>query len=1141
MRFRRVLTRTAPSALAFVRSRAFRRGAKWAAGVVGFAATLAIVAFAALMFRLSQGPIEVDELGRRAAAALTNRFDGAVDFSFGATRIARTEHGPTIEVEGLRAVAAGRTVVEAPRAELSLDPIALLRFEASPRRVEVYGLTVRLLVMPNGALAISAGGANEEAIVLSPSAPSLPAPEATPEGKTRRSVVLREAAGALRTFFDFATSPKSPLAALRSVAVHGGKLVVDDRTADHTTTFGDVEMSLDKSRRAASFALSAQAPNGKISLIAKALGTPDTERQLDIEARNVTIDEVNLVAGARRPVVDSDASLSFKIRFILEATGELREGSGRAVVSAGFLRLDDPDHEPLFFDEISGGFHWDTVNQRIVLDPIQYFGGQTQFVAGGALEPPTRPQDGWKLTLGLLKPGGIAADRPQDAFLAIDKANLDARIFIEEKRIDIGRAELAGPSLALAATGAFDWIDGPHIRLGLSSGRMPIRSLFRVWPSHMGAPARNWLISHVHGGTLQSGAASIDFDKDALLAMRFERPPPDATVSIEFKIAGGALTALDGIPEITAVDGTGRVTGRSAVFNAATGVMETAPGRRLTIGGGAFGMPNNDGAPATPAYVEAQVLGSVEAVADLLAKEAVRDFASLPLEPATLKGAVDGRMRLDFKIGKAASGDDVKIGVNAAVTNFVAERLIGKERFESGTINVIGDPGGIKVNGSGRMFGYPASLDLRKDLGQPALANLGATIDDAGRTKLGLGMPGVSGPIGVKVAAVFERETRVNADLDLTRVALASPIPGIVKPAGRPARATFAVVQRENQIRIEDLVAELGGASAKGAIELNGQGDFMSARLTQARLSPGDDMRVDVQKAGDTFKTTVRGASVDARPFIKSLTQTTEVETRKEEDYEIDLKTPVLSGFSKQSLVNADLRIARKNGVLRAFNMSGAFGRGPFSAVLGRGDNGQPQVNIATTDAGAALGFSDLYSRMEGGALNAAMQFADRSVTGMLTVKNFQLRDEPALRRLVNEGSVRVDSSGARVDPGLIRFDRLSVVFSRAGGQLTLRDGVMNGPNIGLTVEGAVDTDRETMALNGTFIPAYTVNNFFAKIPVVGLLLGGGWNEGLFAINYRIHGRTSAPQISVNPLTVAPGFLRKIFGAFDNATSAPAR
>ena len=140
------------------------------------------------------------------------------------------------------------------------------------------------------------------------------------------------------------------------------------------------------------------------------------------------------------------------------------------------------------------------------------------------------------------------------------------------------------------------------------------------------------------------------------------------------------------------------------------------------------------------------------------------------------------------------------------------------------------------------------------------------------------------------------------------------------------------------------------------------------------------------------------------------------------------------------------------------------------AAVLARGDNGQPQVNVSSADAGALLGFADLYPRMEGGALTAAMQFGDRTVSGMLNVRTFFLRDEPSLRRLVTEGSVRVDSNGARVDPTLVRFDRLSAVFSRTGGLLTVRDGVMNGPNIGLTFEGQIDSDRDVLALNGTLI-----------------------------------------------------------------------
>ena len=36
-------------------------------------------------------------------------------------------------------------------------------------------------------------------------------------------------------------------------------------------------------------------------------------------------------------------------------------------------------------------------------------------------------------------------------------------------------------------------------------------------------------------------------------------------------------------------------------------------------------------------------------------------------------------------------------------------------------------------------------------------------------------------------------------------------------------------------------------------------------------------------------------------------------------------------------------------------------------------------------------------------------------------------------------------------------------------------------------------------AFNAAFVPAYALNNFLARVPVLGLFLGGGQNEGAFA------------------------------------------
>jgi hypothetical protein len=92
----------------------------------------------------------------------------------------------------------------------------------------------------------------------------------------------------------------------------------------------------------------------------------------------------------------------------------------------------------------------------------------------------------------------------------------------------------------------------------------------------------------------------------------------------------------------------------------------------------------------------------------------------------------------------------------------------------------------------------------------------------------------------------------------------------------------------------------------------------------------------------------------------------------------------------------------------------------------------------------------------------------------------------------------------------------------------------MYGTEMGLKIDGWLDFARDRVSMEGTFVPAYGVNNLFAQVPLFGVFLGGGPHEGLFAINYHITGQASKPTLSVNALTaIAPGFLRKIFGALD--------
>jgi hypothetical protein len=105
---------------------------------------------------------------------------------------------------------------------------------------------------------------------------------------------------------------------------------------------------------------------------------------------------------------------------------------------------------------------------------------------------------------------------------------------------------------------------------------------------------------------------------------------------------------------------------------------------------------------------------------------------------------------------------------------------------------------------------------------------------------------------------------------------------------------------------------------------------------------------------------------------------------------------------------------------------------------------------------------------------------------------------------------------------------------------MTIRDGVVRGPVVGATIDGQIDYTRDELRLHGTFVPLYGLNNMFGQIPIVGLFLGGGSNEGLVGITYEASGPTSSPRIAINPISaVAPGLLRKFIpgpGMFDQGS-----
>ena len=1123
-----------------------------------FVLVLILAGCAGLFFaRLAQGPIGVDRLGPAVASALTSRMGQAYRFDLGAMSIEDGGEGPRLSVAGFAMKGeAGRPIVAAPKADVSLDPFALMFGSVSPKRLEVYDVEVRLSVLPDGAVAISAGtepiiltrglmSSGDAATVDNVSAGSAADVSGVETGARNRDAVHRIGL-ALKSLLDSATGPDSPLGALERVGISRGRLVFDDRTTRQTTVFDGLELAFDKTPGGVHLKISARGPNGRWQVEGTTQGRPGEKQMLDLDFRDLTFDEISLVAGLRDPGFDFDMPMTSRVQIELAEDGRLSRADGHFGIGAGFFFLRDPDHEPVQIDEITGQFRWNAASRRFDLDATNFHAGETHFVVGGSIAPPEGAEQGWRIEGRTLAKSVFGTERPNQKPIDVEAATFSARLDPDEKKLILDRLDLHGPELDFTMKGDARLADdGPHVSMNAVAGRMPASSVVRLWPSAVAAPARAWFIHNLKGGLVEQATLRIDFGPEAIASIRQNRAPPDDSVRLDFTLSDASASVLEGVPLLSAVDGAGVVTGRTSSFVATRGQMEVGPNQRISLVEGSFSVPDADVRP-TPAAINLRMTGNLDTLADLFDREALKPYVQLPIDSTTVKGHVDGRLAIDLKLGPDTTPNDTSMRASATLTDFSVERLVGKEKLDAATLDLTAERGTLHAVGQGKMFGAPATIELRKSIGAPSEAVIGMTLDDAARSKLGMNFgPALTGAVGARMTAVLGQTDKVQAqvEIDFTRAAIDNLLPGYAKPSGRSAKASFQLVSDSHGLDLDQFVFDGGTAFAKGNLKLDANGAFLSAKLPQVRLSPGDEMRVDADQTREALKVSIRGNTVDARPLLKLVSTGLEGPASRDKgasDLDFELKSSIVTGNNKQVLSGVDLKISRRGGAIRQFSLNGKFGAEPVSGALVRSENGRtPQVNVTTNDGGSLLSFFDFYRRMEGGRLVFYAQLVDGKVQGLISVRDFIVRNEPALRRLVTEGVAARDRSGRiQIDTTAAAFSKMQVNFTRGDGRIEMRDGVIYGKQVGTTMEGWIDTVNDRVSMTGTFVPAYGLNNLFSKIPIFGVILGGGSNEGLFGVNYRISGPASAPVLTINPLSaIAPGFLRKIFGAGEVGTS----
>ena len=130
-----------------------------------------------------------------------------------------------------------------------------------------------------------------------------------------------------------------------------------------------------------------------------------------------------------------------------------------------------------------------------------------------------------------------------------------------------------------------------------------------------------------------------------------------------------------------------------------------------------------------------------------------------------------------------------------------------------------------------------------------------------------------------------------------------------------------------------------------------------------------------------------------------------------------------------------------------------------------------------------------------------------------------------------NVGSLNatIKALDAAGDP-LQVYEVLEGNIVKTGDVISLKGGRTNGHSIGITAQGTIDLGHDTLKLRGIVVPSFALNNALSNIPVLGPLLTGGKDGGVFAMAYRLEGPLDDPKSMTNMMSaVTPGALRELF------------
>ncbi|MFZ5779228.1 MAG: DUF3971 domain-containing protein [Pseudomonadota bacterium] len=664
---------------------------------------------------------------------------------------------------------------------------------------------------------------------------------------------------------------------------------------------------------------------------------------------------------------------------------------------------------------------------------------------------------------------------------------------------------------------------------------IPVDRLGDYWPLGFAEGGREWALANLSRGEID---VTADFalstkgnDLSALNVNRMVGLIGYRDMTVRY---------MPHMPELEGVSGTARYENGTLHFDVASGSAVN-----LTTAGATIDLTGLEGPPPQYATIRMPIAGAAPDVIRFLARPKLDLPKNMLYDYRRLGGQVAVDVSLTFPLLNALTVSELDIKADASLSGFSLKGAIGNVDLSDATATISYANSELEVEGTGKLDGNPVQIAWYEWFGAKAPLRrryeLKGTVPASLVAKAGFPSPGpyVRGPIGTtlqyQVAANGSGD--VTGRIDLKGASAEVPELDWTKEPGADGQvqATIKLAAGGKLVSI-DFDGRSNGLLGKGTARFAGDNALQEIALQQFRIGR-TDLSIDWKRLPKAAEIAVRGASLEL-PRLRSMIKARDAAAAREPAGANPSTTTtrmaiqvrqVLTQRGTAGYVNGRLDLAGDR--IAAADLSIGAGKGSTLRVTPTPQGRKLFLYVANfgsllSEAGWIDGLVDGYLHIEGQYSDAA----DSRLDGFLKLGPYRLQ---RVTPRPNIGTLNSAIDGLnRAGNALQQFENLEASLSKQGDRIHVMKGRTSGQSIGLTAQGYVDIGNDTARLTGVVVPAFALNNLLSNVPLLGPLLTGGKDGGVFAISYLLHGPFDDLKTDVNMMSaVTPGALREIFTA----------